>query len=283
MKTEVVEIGMKVLPFRKSEDNLEDSVVWRRAILKKQPYLYVIHYDGDNAWSLCDVKFSSFGDWFDSSDFEPYKERGMKDKDVVVGMKVVPFRKTAWGDLSESGAWKRGKERGYLYVTLYDREEKAWILDQQREYSCNSGDFFNSCDFEPYKEKGMKHEDVKIGMKVVPHAKTSSIYGGLESSANWDNARMILQPFLYVVDFDGKNWILNYRGDTKNGDYFNACDFEPYVEKEFNLKRMKANVVIRQSDNMGFVIEVKDVLNQLFCTCETLEDVFYQLNKIYTS
>jgi hypothetical protein len=123
----------------------------------------------------------------------------MKFDDITVGMKVVPFQKTAWGDLSESGAWKRGKERGYLYVTLYDSYEKAWVLDQQREYSCNSGDFFNSCDFEPYKERGMKDEDVKIGMRVVPFQKTKVMFDNFEKSNTLRLMREHNQVYAYVT------------------------------------------------------------------------------------
>ena len=77
----------------------------------------------------------------------------MKDEDVKIGMKVVPHNKTTWRNLSKSNAWEKGKERGYLYVTLYDREEESWVLDQQKEYSDCDGDFFNACDFELYAEE----------------------------------------------------------------------------------------------------------------------------------
>jgi len=96
----------------------------------------------------------------------------MKDEDVKIGMRVVPFQKTTWRDLSKSDAWKKGKERGYLYVTFYDREEEAWVLDQQGKYFSYSGDFFNACDFEPYiEEKRVEwvSGSIKIRMSTDNH------------------------------------------------------------------------------------------------------------------
>ena len=83
----------------------------------------------------------------------------MKDEDVKIGMKVVPFQKTVWGDFSESQVWRDGVNRGFLYVQAWDLEEKAWILgdidgltfvDGEEIFD---GDFFNASDFEPYEEK----------------------------------------------------------------------------------------------------------------------------------
>jgi hypothetical protein len=80
----------------------------------------------------------------------------------------------------------------------------------------------------------MQNNNIQIGMKVVPHAKTA-YFNGLDSSIAWRNALEMEQKFLYVLDQDKTvgYWLLN---DIANpvildGDYFNACDFEPYVEK----------------------------------------------------
>ena len=64
---------------------------------------------------------------------------------VKVGMKVVPFQKTAFGfkELEDSYSWNRvrGTDKPYLNVDMWDDDRSCWIL---------SGDFFNACDFEPY-------------------------------------------------------------------------------------------------------------------------------------
>lgn len=78
----------------------------------------------------------------------------MNKKDVVIGMKVVPFQKTAYGfeGLEKSFAWKWAIEanRPYLNVDSWSEINCCWILD---------GDLFNSCDFEPY------IDEVKIEVK----------------------------------------------------------------------------------------------------------------------
>jgi len=72
----------------------------------------------------------------------------MKEKDVVVGMKVVPHSKSVVGNLSTSNVWNYwgGKEQGYLYVNGKDRE--GWFLSVNKELN---GDYFLASDFEPYK------------------------------------------------------------------------------------------------------------------------------------
>jgi hypothetical protein len=198
----------------------------------------------------------------------------MKFEDVEVGMKVVPFQKTKVLCDTFSTSLVINQMEKYAVVKSRNYAENCWILGS--DTNPYSGDYFNACDFEPYKERGMKDEDVKIGMKVVPYAKTSSIYAGLENSANWENAKEINQPFLYVADFDENrnNWILNYKSDTKNGDYFNACDFEPYVEDinvyinfETHHEKQKSrqvtsdyiprsSVIVRETYNGAFALEI---------------------------
>jgi hypothetical protein len=69
----------------------------------------------------------------------------MKDKNVVIGMKVVPHRKSIWCDLVDSTSWQKSNKK-YLYVN-YESED-GWCLDYDPE--SGSGDFFLASDFEPY-------------------------------------------------------------------------------------------------------------------------------------
>jgi len=77
----------------------------------------------------------------------------MKEDNVEIGMKVVPFQKTAegWGDLDSSNIWYDAKRKAqpFLYVTGWDGEEDAWLLNITSE---EDGDFFRSEDFELYFE-----------------------------------------------------------------------------------------------------------------------------------
>ena len=76
----------------------------------------------------------------------------MKDADVKIGMKVVPFQKTTRtiiASLSDSVMWRTAKEHDqpFLYVVRF--REYFWVLSTQKGNQA-SGDWFNACDFRPY-------------------------------------------------------------------------------------------------------------------------------------
>lgn len=79
----------------------------------------------------------------------------MNNKDVKVGMRVVPFQKTVegWVSLDESVEVQiaREKRQSFLYVVAWD-DDGYWILAQNLELSgqVDRGDFFNAQDFVPY-------------------------------------------------------------------------------------------------------------------------------------
>ena len=77
----------------------------------------------------------------------------MLDKDVQIGMKVVPHRKTACLEgLGDSVVWNNALDNGmnFLYIAGYDDGFNCWILNDS---SVESGDYFNASDFEPYEEE----------------------------------------------------------------------------------------------------------------------------------
>ena len=88
----------------------------------------------------------------------------------------------------------------------------------------------------------MKREDIKIGLKVVPHSKTTINYGGLNWSTNWNRAKEINQPYLFVSGIKTDKIILSDE-DGKNdvGDYFLPEDFEPYIEESESVKMSNYN------------------------------------------
>jgi hypothetical protein len=79
----------------------------------------------------------------------------------------------------------------------------------------------------------MQNENVHIGIRVTPHSKTA-YQKDLESSFAWKMALRKGQNFLYVLDQDKTlgYWLLNDAMSPVDGDYFNASDFEPYVEEQ---------------------------------------------------
>ena len=74
----------------------------------------------------------------------------MKNKDVVIGMKVVPTRKTIYPPLSGSVVWNRAQQHGrkYLYVIYRNEEMNCWELNDH--HSRERGDFFKAKDFVEY-------------------------------------------------------------------------------------------------------------------------------------
>ena len=88
----------------------------------------------------------------------------------------------------------------------------------------------------------MKNEDVKAGMKVVPHSKTVEGWGSLNECVPWKQAAERKQPYLFVHGFENhvntgtgltQAWALGVEIDRNgSGYFFNASDFEPYQEPQ---------------------------------------------------
>jgi len=78
MKKCDVKSGMKVVPHSKSRGfcDLDNSIFWNNVKNSKNPYLYVIkvHDMYKNCFILSDEEYDDSGDFFKSSDFEPYVE-----------------------------------------------------------------------------------------------------------------------------------------------------------------------------------------------------------------
>ena len=73
----------------------------------------------------------------------------------------------------------------------------------------------------------MKIEDVKIGMKVVPHAKTAQGWNGLENCFHWNDVKDTDHPYLFVVGKERNYFVLSQENE-EGGNYYNASDFELY-------------------------------------------------------
>lgn len=95
----------------------------------------------------------------------------------------------------------------------------------------------------------MKHEDVSIGMKVVPFQKTKILTDSFETSPTMK----IMKEYATVAEWiDDENcWLLRPDTGYYGGCCFNACDFEPYVEEK---KKDFYPYHIQQGQDGGFVI-----------------------------
>ena len=85
----------------------------------------------------------------------------------------------------------------------------------------------------------MNKKDINFGIKVVPHNKT--VWGDLDESHEWKEAKESNKNYLYVTGFDEdvnayvlSNKKQNKDVDGNDGDFFNVEDFEPYIEKNVN-------------------------------------------------
>lgn len=73
----------------------------------------------------------------------------MKDKDVRIGMKVVPHDKTAGvKGLKKSTIWEVAKDDSLKYLYVRGKEDGVYILSNKENYGI--AEEFNACDFEPY-------------------------------------------------------------------------------------------------------------------------------------
>lgn len=100
----------------------------------------------------------------------------------------------------------------------------------------------------------MRFEDVKVGMKVVPHSK--SIYSKLNDCNSWKNAKLKSQPYLYVIKISLEEGYVVLNEDEKyTGDYFKPEDFELYEKKDFlsvkqTPKFQKRNIIIIEEKDL---------------------------------
>jgi hypothetical protein len=183
----------------------------------------------------------------------------MLDKDVVIGMKVVPHSKSRGHISFGNCVWNKVKDKqGYLYVVSYE-----WGLSDKKVDDDGDVDYFSSSDFEPY-EEGLKDADIRIGMKVTPFRKTVSGWGNsLDESPTWKN-RKIGQNYLYVIAWDKELscWLLGNSRDS-SGDFYNTSDFKLYKEPEPVKEPEKTKVVDVNTMTFfmdGIKVEVKKVV-----------------------
>jgi hypothetical protein len=85
----------------------------------------------------------------------------------------------------------------------------------------------------------METSKVKVGMRVVPHNKTFA-GRGLNDSNVWNYQGGLEQRFLYVTKKTDDFFTLDVVKDSNSGDYFNASDFEPYIEPKAPSFRIKS-------------------------------------------
>jgi len=138
----------------------------------------------------------------------------------------------------------------------------------------------------------MKDEDVRIGMKVVPHDKTATGWGELSDSREWKAAQEKGQPFLFVSSqetnaFGGKLvWVL-YATHGGGGDLFNASDFEPYkprrvqeIQAEIERLEDEINRLLMPPDIATKDAEISALKNDIAAPQETIKTQLHNLVEV---
>jgi hypothetical protein len=101
----------------------------------------------------------------------------------------------------------------------------------------------------------MKREDIRRGMKVVPHSKTAENGCSLEYSLKWKMAKDNNQPYLYVNSTVYAHHIVlsNENVGYEDGDWFMPEDFTPYVSPEMAGNPTKTQEELRNGDSVKWV------------------------------
>ena len=99
----------------------------------------------------------------------------------------------------------------------------------------------------------MKEQDVRIGMKVVPHDKTAG-QKGLKKSTIWEVAKDDSLNYLYVRGKDEGAFILSNKENYGIAERFNACDFEPYINISDTQRLEMLEKFIQQSPYEGILL-----------------------------
>lgn len=108
----------------------------------------------------------------------------------------------------------------------------------------------------------MKLEDIKIGMKVVPHSKSAGDTD-FNHCFQWNTAKS-RQKFLYVTDIEPKGITLHFKvNQNKAGNLYLPSDLEPYQEPTMTITQ-------EQFDNL----KEGDALVSDKCTGEDKEIIF---------
>jgi len=126
----------------------------------------------------------------------------------------------------------------------------------------------------------MKREDISIGLRVVPHSKSVSGYGDLDSSHCWQIVKGSESPYLYVIRIDHDVIVLDAIFDSWTGDYFLPEDFDPYIESKEKNKE-SGNVKMKKSElNSSMLFKMRD--GKLYVLLPDHEEdlVFYDVDDI---
>lgn len=240
-------VGMCVVPMNKTFGSvMSQSPVISELQELDHDHLYVSSIDKIN-----NVVYAVIGDedstsgGFNPSDLKIVS--GMELEDIEVGMKVIPFRKTAFGHpkgLQSSSVWMGcvKRDKPYLYVVAIKNDGVLLLNDRIWDDGAPSGDNFTPSDVIPY--VGIDVNDLRIGDKVIPFQKTLCNIPKLPlwyASRQW---RERSEAYLYVVQINISSRVITLSNDkttvlNENSDIFHIDDFIMYKESEEKMYQIK--------------------------------------------
>lgn len=155
----MVAVAKKIYPNRKEILDLVDNAFWQKGRKQKKQEKAKRVEKAKQKFAKIEIPdlHQDWGEWFANfveskmAEYEP-KQKGMEDKDVKIGMKVVPFRKSVYSSLEDSLMWNLAKDSAqpFLFVKDFDEDLSGWLLVDKLSHG---GDYFLSSDFYPYVEK----------------------------------------------------------------------------------------------------------------------------------
>jgi hypothetical protein len=170
----------------------------------------------------------------------------MRKKDVKIGMKVIPFQKTAYGSLETSVHWRRSCENNqpYLYVSYWNEEECCWALS--RIDNAQGGDYFNSWDFEPY----IKKKEIK-GKLVNTFG--NEVYGiiGVKTPLSDVNSKPLYTGDIVSIEDCDTSIVC-----TSRGDIMGIWGGQQRDIQEFNVKKIKSYSELKKDETCHYAVEI---------------------------
>lgn len=213
--------------------------------------------------------------WAKESEITPIKEkeRGMNFSDVKVGMKVVPFRKTAgvgknlksylsWCDDKQSNFFT---QNGFLYICGI-REKGEVVLWYNKDE--DTGDYFNPSDFELFEEKEIMTMRNGDKLTLRDDLIVGKYYGGLKYLDS------MVKPNSNVT-------FRAYRGEGSDSIKIYECDsdfnYSPSMFKNITQNKVKSDEIKQDKKSKVSDIRTKLHVDLLFdkpVIEETKEDVY---------
>lgn len=194
----------------------------------------------------------------------------MENKDIWLGLKVIPKKKSVGKPLILSAAYtsEQYKKQGFLYVAhqhFNDRKynPNTFMLTENVSSVRLGGDYFHAEDFEPYSEpktdvKGISKIEWNSNLTVIVYEdntckildKANDVY---YTAFQVDFKETGLTPVNYAICFFDKLENIKMQKDINTASEYKWEDAEEFISKIYNKPREEVFPPKKDSINIGFV------------------------------